>query len=150
MVRALLRHRGPVGGAAAQAQLELGVRGNDWFGHSSQQRQRRVIIKGAIGMLKVAKEGEGLEERLEGLDEEAAARAREEFAESMKRGVFGLYAAEIEATVAEAVRACCADTSVDKATRRARASGIIVLGRLLQGKTGGPVSCLHRGSAPQQ
>ena len=45
-----------------------------------------------------------------------------------------MLALDIESTVGRAVDLCLADTSVDKETRRARAQGLMKLGKIFQGK----------------
>ena len=52
----------------------------------------------------------------------------------MKASIYNLMATDIESSVSSAVSMCCADTSVDKETRRSRAHGIIKLGRIFQGR----------------
>lgn len=55
-------------------------------------------------------------------------------AATMKEKLFNVLALDIESTVGRAVGLCLAGTSVDKETRRARAKGIMKLGKIFQGK----------------
>ena len=50
-----------------------------------------------------------------------------------------MLALDIESTVGRAVDLCLADTSVDKETRRARAKGLMKLGKIFQGKFSGEI-----------
>ena len=116
------------------ANRALGLRGNDWFGHGTQNRRTEVMAKAVLGMLKVAKESGQLKEELEGLDDAAKQAHMEQFEEKLKKSIYNLMATDIESSVASAVAMCCADTSVSKEVRRARAQGIIKLGRIFAGK----------------
>jgi hypothetical protein len=58
----------------------------------------------------------------------------DEFTAKWQSNMFNLIAADIETSVAGAVAKCCADTSVSKEVRFARARGLVQLGRIFQHK----------------
>ena len=66
-------------------------------------------------------------------DEATQAKDQAEFQSNIQNSLYNVMALDIESTVGAAVDLCLHDTSVDKETRRARAMGLLKLGKIFQG-----------------
>jgi len=114
------------------ADRALGVKGSFFSDTKMNLHNAEVVSRAARAAQTIAAEQAEMAKLEQGSEEQRA--AAEHAAATFKDKLFNVMALDIESTVGRAVDLCLADTSVDKETRRARAKGIMKLGRIFQGK----------------
>ena len=115
------------------ADRALGVKGSFFSETKMTLHHAELMSRAAHAAQSMAAEQAAMQ-KLEAGSEEEQKVAAEKAAGTMKEKLFNVLALDIESTVGRAVGLCLADTSVDKETRRARAKGIMKLGKIFQGK----------------
>lgn len=114
------------------ADRALGVKGSFFSDTKMSLHHATLVSRAAHAAQSMAAEQAAMAKMEEGSEEQQA--AAQSYAQTMKEKLFNVLALDIESTVGRAVDLCLADTSVDKETRRARAQGLMKLGKIFQGK----------------
>ena len=114
------------------ADRALGVKGSFFSETKMTLHHAELMSRAAHAAQSMAAEQAAMQKLEAGSEEQKV--AAEKAAGTMKEKLFNVLALDIESTVGRAVGLCLADTSVDKETRRARAKGIMKLGKIFQGK----------------
>lgn len=114
------------------ADRALGVKGSLFSETKMTLHHAELMSRAAHAAQSMAAEQAAMQKLEAGSEEQKV--AAEKAAGTMKEKLFNVLALDIESTVGRAVGLCLADTSVDKETRRARAKGIMKLGKIFQGK----------------